>query len=337
MTTTSPSGELWVLLKSDDTAVVNHAVLVSTENCRFVTHLIDAIKKKLPNELGKVDPHRITLHLTESSVALRPGAALPAPNTEETALVVKVPQSAPALESLAYGKADMVFISETTEVQTNQEVWENMPVDESIAPCAEFVELFKKNTSVFEFETEASRRTVIDLFLREIVSKFPAFQIVCEYHMTVVNSAKKRRLNGYCDYTICHRGLRHLPHLVAIEAKSTNKETLLQCIGECASIHYKRKQAGYENRRVYGIHSTGNVWKFVFINQEGVVYVSADKGLNVTQYVEENFNLIYRLVYYSIMLLNDVFARRVADIVAERVAGYTLPRPKVDAPKSETQ
>ncbi|KAJ3112490.1 Kinesin-like protein kif27 [Phlyctochytrium bullatum] len=41
--------------------------------------------------------------------------------------------------------------------------------------------------------------------------------------------------------------------------------------------------------------------------------------------------------FKSIMLLNDVFARRVADIVAERVAGYTLPRPKLDVPKLETQ
>ena len=42
--------------------------------------------------------------------------------------------------------------------------------------------------------------------------------------MTHLNEAKRRRLNGQCDYTIYHRG--HLPHLVAIEAKvSTNKET----------------------------------------------------------------------------------------------------------------
>ncbi len=118
--------------------------------------------------------------------------------------------------------------------------------------------------------------------------------------MKVVNDVKKRRLKGRCDYTICHRGYRHLPHLVAIEAKVTNKETMLQCIGECASIHYRRKQAGMPNRCVYGIHSTGSVWKFVFVSQEGVVYVSGEKHLNVNHYVEEGFNLIYRLVYYVI-------------------------------------
>jgi hypothetical protein len=75
---------------------------------------------------------------------------------------------------------------------------------------------------------------------------------------------------------------------------------MLQCIGECASIHYRKKQAGMPNRCVYGIHSTGSVWKFVYISQEGVVYVSGEMYLNVKHYVEEGFNLIYRLVHYVI-------------------------------------
>ena len=296
MATTHPQ-KLWVLLKSHDSAVVSKPTQVPTKDCDNVDDFIEAIKKKL--QLSQ-PPQDITLHLTKDGPALEPDDALPDQNTKQTALVVTVPPSAPTLVSMAYGKADMPFISESTEVQEDQEVWENIPVDESIAPCAEFVDLFKKNCSVFEFETEASRRTVIDLFLREIVSQFPAFEVICEYHMTHVNEVKKRRLNGRCDYTICHRGYRHLPHLVAIEAKVTNKETMLQCIGECASIHYRRKHAGMPNRCVYGIHSTGSVWKFVFVSQEGVVYVSGEKHLDVNHYVEEGFNLIYRLVHYVI-------------------------------------
>lgn len=297
---TTPTQKLWVLLKSNDSAVVNHPTQVPTKDCDNVDDFIDAVKKKLSPKLDAITVDNITLHLTEDSPALEPDDPLPAQNTKQTALVVTVPLPAPTLVSMAYGKADMPFISESTEVQEDQEVWENIPVDESIVPCAEFVELFKKNCSVFEFESEASRRTVIDLFLREIVSQFPAFQVICEYHMTLVNEVKKRRLNGRCDYTICHRGFRHLPHLVAIEAKVTNTETMLQCIGECASIHYRRKQAGMPNRRVYGIHSTGSVWKFVYVSQEGVVYVSGEKHLNVNHHVEEGFNLIYRLVHYVI-------------------------------------
>ncbi|KAJ3304248.1 hypothetical protein HDV03_002985 [Kappamyces sp. JEL0829] len=113
--------------------------------------------------------------------------------------------------------------------------------------------------------------------------------------MTLLNEAKKRRLNGHCDYTIVHRGHRNLPHLGAIEAKVTNKETLLQCIGESASIHFQRKINNMHNRIVYGIHSTGSIWKVVYIN-EGVVAVSKEFHLNAEHYVKEEFDLIYRLV-----------------------------------------
>jgi hypothetical protein len=298
--TTTPPKKLWILFKSNDSSVVNHPTHVPTKDCENVDDFIDAIKKKLSNELGTVDPHRITLHLTQDSSALEPNASLPAQNTMQTALIVSVPLPAATLESMAYGKAKMLFISECTEVEENQEVWENIPVDESISPCAELVELFKKNCSVFAFDTEASRRTVIDLFLREIVSQFPAFQVNCEYNMTLTNNFKKKRLNGQCDYTICHRGRPNDPHLVVVKSIMTIKETVLQCIGECASIHYRRKKAEMPNRRVYGIHSTGNIWKFIFISQEGVVYVSGEMYLNVDRYVEESFNLIYRSVYYVI-------------------------------------
>jgi hypothetical protein len=86
-------------------------------------------------------------------------------------------------------------------------------------------------------------------------------------------------------------------HLVAIETKVTNKETLLQCIGECASIHYRRKLARMKNHCVYGIHSTVSIWKFIFIDEDGSLFVSKEYQLNPEHYVKEGFDLIYRLVY----------------------------------------
>ena len=185
-------------------------------------------------------------------------------------------------------------------VEDGIQVWENIPINVNIEASQAFVKLFKKNCSVFEFGAEASRRTLIDLFLREVVAQFTDFIIICEYHMTLVNEVKKRRLNGNCDYTICHRGHRNLPHLVAIEAKVANQETLLQCIGECASIHYRRKEAGMRNLTVYGIHSTGSIWNFVFIDENGSLFISKEYQLNPENYVKEGFDLIYRLVYYVV-------------------------------------
>jgi len=61
-----------------------------------VTHFIEAIKKKLHNKLGHVDPDNITLHHTEATEALRPGLALNSVvsqpgfiNNDESPLVVK--------------------------------------------------------------------------------------------------------------------------------------------------------------------------------------------------------------------------------------------------------
>ena len=88
--------------------------------------------------------------------------------------------------------------------------------------------------------------------------------------------------------------------MVAIVAEVTNNETLLQCIGECASIHYSKKEAGMSNHKVYGIHSTGFCWKFVFIDENGSVFVSKEYQLNPENYVKEGFDEIYRLVYYMV-------------------------------------
>lgn len=203
----------------------------------------------------------------------------------------------------------MQYIAETTEIDEDVRVWESIPLDETVSPSDDFINLFQKNSTVFDFIGETGRRTVIDLFLREVVSIFPPLMIVCEYHMKLQNDSKRRKLNGFCDYTVCHRGHRNLPHLVAIEAKKTVKEALLQCIGECASIHYRRKQVFYQhlmtlqdNKRhkaVYGIHSTGTSWYFIHVDENGGVYQSQEYKLSMS-YVKEEVEMIYRLVYHVI-------------------------------------
>jgi len=287
----------WVKFKT------NNATQVSTEQCLNVDDFLKACKKELLFLYGQFPPGELSLSTTADGPLLQPDDPIPAQNTAKSPLFISVAvveQLQKEMVSMSYGKATMPFISEATGVEDENQVWENIPVDTTVEASPEFVELFKKNCSVFEFGAEASRRTLIDLFLREVVAQFPDFIIICEYHMTLVNEVKKRRLNGNCDYTICHRGLRKLPHLVAIEAKVTNKETLLQCIGECASIHYRRKEAGMRNLQVYGIHSTGSIWKFVFIDENGSLFVSKEYQLNPENYVKEGFDLIYRLVYYVV-------------------------------------
>ena len=283
----------------------------TTDGCSDIDDFLKACKKELLFMYGDFPKGEISLSTTAGGNSLRPGILLTdipsqpgySQNDDENPLFISVTVAEKAkneMVSMSYGTATMSFISEATGIEDDIQVWENIPIDVKIEASQAFVELFKKNCSVFEFGAEASRRTLIDLFLREIVAEFTDFIIICEYHMTLVNETKKRKLNGNCDYTICHRGLRNLPHLVAIEAKVTNKETLLQCIGECASIHYKRKEARMDNLEVYGIHSTGSIWKFVFIDENGSLFVSKEYQLNPEHYVKEGFDIIYRLVYYVV-------------------------------------
>ncbi|KAI8893338.1 hypothetical protein BC833DRAFT_608690 [Globomyces pollinis-pini] len=288
---------LWIKFKT------NNATKVSTEECQDVDDFLKACKKELPSTLGSYDVSQLCLSTTVGGAPLQPDGPIPAQNTEKAPLFIRLAVEEQAQEemvSMTYGKASMPFISEATGIEDNHHSWENIPVDTTVEVSSEFVELFKKNYSVFEFWGKASRKILIEMFLREVVAQFPDFIIVYDNHMTLVNEAKKRRLNGKCDYTICHRGLRNLPHLVVITAEVTNQETMLQCIGECASIYYCKKEAGMSNPKVYGIHSTGSVWKFIFIDGNGSFFISQEYYLNPENYVKEEFDLIYRLVYYVV-------------------------------------
>lgn len=97
--TTTPTPKLWVLLKNNDSAVVNKPTQVSTKDCENVDDFIEAVKKKLSNKLGQVDSDNITLHTTEDGPALEPDDTLPAQNTKKTALFITV--SPPATPSSA--------------------------------------------------------------------------------------------------------------------------------------------------------------------------------------------------------------------------------------------
>jgi hypothetical protein len=286
--------KLWVKFKH------NNATRVSTEGCQVVDDFLEACKKKLCSKLGSYDVDQISLCTTDGGTPFQPDDPLPAENTAKTPLFISVAVLEKEIVSMFYEKATIPFINEATGVEDEIQLWENIPVDTTVEPSQKFVELFKKSCYVFEFGTDASRRIMIDLFLQEVVAQFPDFVIICDYNMTLVNETKRRRLSGKCDYTICHRGHRNFPHLVAIEAKMTNTETLLQCIGECASIHYRRKLARMKNLCVYGIHSTGSCWKFVFIDEDGSLFESREYFLNPERYVKEGFDLIYRLVYYVV-------------------------------------
>ncbi|KAK6094105.1 hypothetical protein MT418_005920 [Batrachochytrium dendrobatidis] len=153
--------KLWVKFKP------NNATRVSTEDCEIVDDLLKACKKELSPHFDSYAPAQLCLSTTDGGTPLQPDDPIPAQNTAKTPLfitVAVVEQAQKEMVSMSYGKATMPFISEATGVEDENQVWENIPVDTTVEASPEFVELFKKNCSVFEFGAEASRRTLIFFF-----------------------------------------------------------------------------------------------------------------------------------------------------------------------------
>ena len=51
---------------------------------------------------------------------------------------------------------------------------------------------------------------------------------------------------------------------------------------------------------MYGFHSTGAYWKFVFIDEDGQLFVSGEFQMNAQNYVKNQCDLVYRLVHYVV-------------------------------------
>ncbi|KAI8891842.1 hypothetical protein BC833DRAFT_431227, partial [Globomyces pollinis-pini] len=148
---TTPPPKLWVLLKSNDSAVVNKPVKVPTKDCDDVDDFIEAIKKKLPNKLGHVDSDNITLHLTKDGPALEPDDALPAQNTKQTALVVTIPPSAKSSKNDLFEAAtDYLITAGDKERKRKRTEWE-------VSTLAQLS--YNPNSTLFQLDTNYLAKT----------------------------------------------------------------------------------------------------------------------------------------------------------------------------------
>jgi hypothetical protein len=93
------------------------------------------------------------------------------------------------------------------------------------------------------------------------------------------NVDASRGLNGVCDFMIS-RSTEQLyisaPVIVLVEAKNNRiKDGLPQCIAEMLAAHLFNEQQGNPQHDIYGVVSTGSLWRFlklegqqVFIDQD---------------------------------------------------------------------
>ncbi|KAJ3198109.1 hypothetical protein HDU67_003603, partial [Dinochytrium kinnereticum] len=222
-------------------------------------------------------------------------------------LVIKEPP-----ESKSFSEADSDWIQSVTGVNTAYRKWTGYVIDENVHPGPEFKTAFERVGIAFHQHNEAGRRIFLNLFLSDIILR-PEFEqtlrIFPELEVTVVetNGPKKRKLSGRTDYTVGFgKGMDMLDttiprdvHLVAVEAKtSIGEQDLRQCVAEAASLYKTRVDAGKAGKRVWGILSNAEMWKFIFIDEDGLLWQSGPFHMDLRSYDELQVLQVYRIVHY---------------------------------------
>lgn len=83
-----------------------------------------------------------------------------------------------------------------------------------------------------------------------------------------------RGLNGVCDYLLSlspEQLTIEVPVVAVVEAKNDNlKSGLGQCMAEMVAARLFNQRKGRELQRVYGVVTTGSLWKFLRLEQDVV-------------------------------------------------------------------
>ena len=95
---------------------------------------------------------------------------------------------------------------------------------------------------------------------------------------------QEKGLSGYCDYIIsCSKEqyFIRIPVLTIVEAKNENiKAGLGQCIAEMVAVQIFNQQEGQVLPEIYGVVSTGTVWKFMILKENIVSIDSQEYYIN---------------------------------------------------------
>jgi hypothetical protein len=111
--------------------------------------------------------------------------------------------------------------------------------------------------------------------------------------------APERGLNGVCDYILSaapEQLVVTAPVVMIVEAKNDNiKAGLAQCIAEMIAAQAFNEYEGTGLTTIYGVVSTGSIWKFlklegntVFIDLPEYYLESVDKILAILMHIMEN-------------------------------------------------
>lgn len=98
------------------------------------------------------------------------------------------------------------------------------------------------------------------------------------------NVDPERGLSGFCDYLISQSREQYFikaPVIAVVEAKNENiKGGLGQCIAELVAAQLFNQQGGLTLPKLYGVVSTGTVWKFLCLEEQTIAIDSLEYYIN---------------------------------------------------------
>jgi hypothetical protein len=291
----------------------NRAALLSVK--QKIEALEDELKKSeelLEKAIAEGKPEYV---LTSINTLLKSAAAELQRLGQEKSVLLKIQAvlvGDKGIKSIPFTEAQAMDIAEVTGINVYHKPYTIPLLDERVVPSEDFLKQLEKNNKVWSLNSEASRRTVIDLFLRDVIvrDEFDKMRIFCELNMSVVDENRTKKLNGDVDYTIGYAGDmpidQYFPpedsHLIVFEAKKDwPNDSHWQCIAQAATLYKTRKDQNKRNPRVWGILSNANNWKFIHINNDGQLFVSGKYFSGIpTMCTEDQISTIYRIIHHIV-------------------------------------
>ena len=222
-------------------------------------------------------------------------------------------ENEPERRSKSFEGADFSYILAATAVDCRFRLWESFisDLDENVVPQSGVKEAFLNTTRAFSMKSHWGRRIVINFFLGKVVL-LPEFNnaltIFPEIELSVVTAGPKfRELHGKMDYVVglpARYGIHDISMpkgmaLVVREASNTDMECedLNICIAHAAAVYKHRQDVGERKTCVFGVVSLGSQWKFIKIDEAGVLWQSETLFLDLEEYDEEQTWRIYRSLH----------------------------------------
>lgn len=98
-----------------------------------------------------------------------------------------------------------------------------------------------------------------------------------------LNVDKEKELNGFCDFLISlssEQLFLRSPILAIVEAKNENiMGGLGQCIAEMIASRMYNEKEGIDINKIYGVVTSGNIWKFIKLENNTVTIDLDDYGI----------------------------------------------------------